>query len=243
MTSEEKRDTIASELERWISGMLEVSKDYVKAWDVVNEPMDDASPYELKSGIGEEETSDIFYWQDYLGEDYAVLAFNLAREYGNSDDILFINDYNLEYDIDKCKGLIQYVEYIESQGAVVDGIGTQMHITIDSDTANIDEMFTLLAATGKIIKISELDIGLGDNVQTDDATDEQYIAQEEMYKYVVEKYFEIIPADQRYGITIWSPLDSSDDSSWRAGEPIGLWTEDYSRKRAYSGFADGLAGN
>lgn len=29
-------------------------------------------------------------------------------------------------------------------------------------------------------------------------------------------------------------------SGWRAVEPIDLWTQDYRRKPAYAGFADGL---
>jgi len=242
LTPEEKADTLSWALENWIAGTLEVTKEYVKAWDVVNEPMDDGNPYELKTGVGKTDmAADEFYWQDYLGKDYAVMAFNLARQYGSPDDIHFINDYNLEYNIDKCKGLIQYVEYIEAAGAQVDGIGTQMHINVNSDKDKIVEMFELLAATGKLIKVSELDMGVG--VPTSEATDEHYIAQAEMYQFVVEKYFEIIPANQRYGITIWSPLDSPTGSGWRAGEPIGLWTEGYYRKRAYAGFADGLSGN
>jgi GH35 family endo-1,4-beta-xylanase len=237
-TPEEKREIIYGELDKWISGMMDVSKSYVKAWDVVNEPMDDGNPYELKTGIGRELNDDEFYWQDYLGQDYAVEAFKLAAQYGNSDDKLFINDYNLEYNLDKCKGLIEYMEYIESQGGRVDGIGTQMHISTDSDKDKIVAMLELLAATGKLIKISELDIGVG--AQTNAATDEHYKAQSEMYRFVVEKYFEIIPPAQRYGITVWSPKDSPAGSSWRAGEPIGLWTEGFSRKRAYGGFADAL---
>jgi endo-1,4-beta-xylanase len=239
-TPAEKKEIIYNELERWITGMMEVSKDYVKAWDVVNEPMDDGNPYELKTGVGRELADDEFYWQDYLGKDYAVNAFMLAAQYGNSNDKLFINDYNLEYNLDKCKGLIEYVEYIESQGARVDGIGTQMHISTDADKEKIVDMLELLAATGKLIKISELDLGVG--VQTDAATDEHYMAQAEMYKFVVEKYLEIIPAAQQYGITIWSPKDSPAGSSWRAGEPIGLWTEGFDRKRAYGAVADALKG-
>lgn len=243
LTPEEKADTISWALENWISGMLEVSKDYVKSWDVVNEPMDDGNPYEVKSGVGKTDmAADEFYWQDYLGKDYAVMAFNLAAQYGNSDDKLFINDYNLEYNLDKCKGLIAYVEYIESKGARVDGIGTQMHINVSSDKDKISQMFELLAATGKLIKISELDIGI-DGKKASEATDGDYQAQAEMYKYVVQKYFELIPAAQRYGITAWSPLDSPASSSWRAGEPIGLWTEGYSRKPAYGGFVDGFESN
>jgi len=242
-TATEKTSLIGSALDTWMSGIMGVSKSYVKAWDVVNEPMDDGKPYELKTAIGRTTiSSDEFFWQDYLGKDYAVTAFQLARKYGNPDDKLFINDYNLEYSLDKCKGIIAYTNYIESKGAKVDGIGTQMHISITSDKTKIAEMFKLLAASGKLIKISELDIGLG-GVKTANATKEQYQAQAEMYKYVIDKYFELIPAAQRYGITIWSPLDSPANSSWRADEPIGLWNGQYVRKLAYSYVADAIKAN
>lgn len=239
-TPKQKQDTITYEMRRWIKGMMAASKSNVKAWDVVNEPMDDGSPFNLKTGVGKTLKTDEFYWQDYMGKDYAVEAFKLAAQNGNSGDKLFINDYNLEYSLDKCKGLIDYVKYIESKGARVDGIGTQMHISTTSDKNKIVEMFKLLAATGKLIKVSELDMGVGK--LTTAATDADMIAQSEMYNFVVKKYFELIPAAQRYGITVWSPKDSPASSSWRAGEPIGLWTEGYYRKRAYAGFADGLSG-
>ena len=242
-TALEKEIIIGNALDTWINGMVTTTKDYVKAWDVVNEPMDDGRPYELKTGIGRTNmAADEFYWQDYLGKDYALKAFQLARKYGAPTDIHFINDYNLEYNLDKCKGLIEYVKYLETKGAKIDGIGTQMHIDINSDKTKIEEMFKLLAATGKLIKISELDLGLG-GIRTANATKEQYLAQAEMYKFVIDKYFEHIPAPQRYGITIWSPLDSPASSSWRAGEPIGLWNEAYVRKLAYSYVAKALEAN
>lgn len=237
-----KKTIITNALDKWMSGILTASKPYVKAWDVVNEPMDDGRPYELKTGVGKTVATDEFYWQDYMGKDYAVTAFQLARKYGNPSDILFINDYNLEYNLDKCRGIIAYVNYIEGKGAKVDGIGTQMHIDIKSDKIKIVEMFKLLAATKKLIKISELDIGLA-GVRTAGATQEHYKAQAEMYKYVIDKYFELIPVSQRYGITLWSPLDSPANSSWRADDPIGIWTQQYVRKIAYSYVAESIKAN
>ncbi len=241
-TASEKESIVGSALETWIKGMVTATKSYVKVWDVVNEPMDDAKPAELKTAAGRTTiAADEFFWQDYLGKDYAVKAFKLARQYGNATDIHFINDYNLEFSLSKCRGLIDYVNYIESQGAKVDGIGTQMHINTNSDKEKIAEMFRLLAATGKLIKVSELDMGMAGGVKTPQATQADYEAQKEMYRYVVEKYFELIPAAQRYGITIWSPQDSPASSSWRAGEPIGLWTEGFVRKPAYVGVAEALS--
>lgn len=243
-TPEEKKEIITNALETFIAGMLSVTKDYVKAWDVVNEPMSDwPDQYALKTGVGKAEmAADEFYWQDYMGKDYAVKAIEFARKHGNPNDILFINDYGLEGGGDKCKGLIAYVEYVESKGAKVDGIGTQMHIDINTNKENIVKMFQLLAATGKLIKVSELDIGMGSGVKTPQATAEMYARQAEMYQFVVEKYFEIIPKAQQYGITIWSPLDSPDNenSFWRRGEPIGIWTENFVRKPAYKAVSEAL---
>ncbi len=241
-TAAEKKYLLTAALDKWMSGIVGVGKPTVKAWDVVNEPMDDGNPYELKTAAGRPNiAADEFFWQDYLGKDYAVTAFKMARQYGNASDIHFINDYNLEYSLDKCRGLIAYVNYIESKGAKVDGIGTQMHISTSTSKENIAEMFKLLAATGKLIKVSELDIGVG--VKTPEAGAEHYKAQADMYRYVIDKYFELIPAKQRYGITIWSPLDSRANSSWRAGEPIGLWTEAYVRKLSYAATAQALEAN
>ncbi|WP_400263202.1 endo-1,4-beta-xylanase [Sphingobacterium sp. SG20118] len=243
-TTEEKKAILTDALETFIAGMFSVTKDDVTAWDVVNEPMSDwPDQYALKTGIGKANLAeDEFYWQDYLGKDYAVKAIQLARKYGNPNDILFINDYGLEGGGDKCKGLIDYVKYVESKGVKVDGIGTQMHINITANKDDIVNMYKLLAATGKLIKVSELDIGLGDNIKTANATSEMYEQQADMYKFVIEKYFEIIPKVQQYGITIWSPLDSPDreNSFWRRGEPIGIWTESFVRKLAYQAVAEAL---
>lgn len=234
-TPEEKESIISGELERWISGMVTNSAEHVKAWDVVNEPMDDNNPSELKTGIGNSDmAADHFYWQDYLGKDYAVKAFQWARENGNPDDLHFINDYNLEYNLDKCQGLIDYVAYLESQGAQIDGIGTQMHIGIDSNKQNIAMMFEMLAATGKLIKVSELDV----RVNSTNPTPEMLEQQAEMYKYVVETYNEYVPKAQQYGITVWGLTDSPDN----AEEQQGLWDHNFNRKPAYVGFLEGLQG-
>lgn len=239
-TDEEKREIIAGAMESWISQMVGHCSPTVHAWDVVNEPMDDGKPSGLKSGIGKELASDEFYWQDYLGKDYAVMAFKLARQYGNPDDVLFINDYNLEYNLAKCDGLIEYVKYIESQGAVVDGIGTQLHVSIDyTDTLQIAEMYKKLAATGKKIKVSELDVKVG----TTSPTSDQLARQANMYRFIVENYFKLIPEAQQYGITIWSVSDNVlEHEFWIPDDCPNLWNADYRRKHAYKGVCDGLAG-
>ncbi|WP_262919484.1 endo-1,4-beta-xylanase [Niabella hibiscisoli] len=83
-------------MNKFISGMIDTCKSVVTAWDVVKEPFDDANPTQLKTGVGKTLAAGEFYWQDYLGYDYAVTAFQFARQHANATDKLFINDNNLE---------------------------------------------------------------------------------------------------------------------------------------------------
>jgi len=87
-----------------------------------------------------------------------------------------------------------------------------------------------------------VDKAFGTAIKTEDVTFEQQQKMAEFYAFIIRKYFEIIPAAQRYGITQWCATDSPADSGWRGGEPVGLWDLNYSRKPAYAGFADGLSG-
>jgi len=231
-TAEEKAIIIDKAMKDWIYGMVGHYKDRVTAWDVINEPLNERGYPRTSDG---NDASDTFFWQDYLGIDYAVKAFKYAREAGNTGDILFINDYNLESNYVKLDSLISYVAYIEKKGAQVDGIGTQMHLSITSDTTKFDEMFQRLAATGKKIKISELDV----KCNTSSISVEQQELQAKIYRKVVDSFIKNVPVAQRYGITIWSLTDAD---SWIKDDAPCLWKGDYSRKIAYKGFADGLAG-
>ncbi|MDQ6469774.1 endo-1,4-beta-xylanase [Flavobacterium sp. LHD-80] len=236
-TDAEKTKIIGDAMADWITKMMNHYKTSVFAWDVVNEPMKEDGT--LRNGTEGDTATDYFSWIKYLGKDYAVTAFKLARTNGNATDKLFINDYNLESRLDKCDGLIEYVKYIESKGATVDGIGTQMHISLTTDKDKIVQMFQKLAASGKLIKISELDIRLG----TATPTVEQQASQAAMYQYVIDMYKKYIPAAQQYGITIWGVSDSvKEHEFWLPNESPNLWDANYVRKHAYKGTADGLAG-
>ena len=269
MTDEEKRDVIYAALENWIKNMMETCEGRVKVWDVVNEPISGGSDvegyYELWSASNSDDPTNNFYWQDYLGDDEFVRdAVKLARKYfaeygGNPNDLkLFVNDYNLESDWDtnkKLRSLIYWIKRWENDGEIyIDGIGTQMHVScsVKEDTQKsrenaVENMFKLMAQTNKLIKISEIDMGItdedGKDIMTSDVTLVHLLRMADYYNFIIRKYFEIIPQAQRYGITHWSITDAGDEElAWRQGEPIGLWTKEYERKPAYAGFADGLAG-
>ena len=269
LTPEEKKDTLTWAMNNWVEGMMKATGGYVTAWDVVNEAIsgggNDEGFYTLQSAsnVSPEDAKNNFYWQDYLGNvDYVRIVVAAARKYyaengGTAPLKLFVNDYNLESDWDdnkKAKSLVHWIEKWEADGKTkIDGIGTQMHVSCYANTAtqkskedHVVKMFEILAESGKLVKISELDMGYidenGTSVKTGDMTEAQHKAMAEYYKFIVKKYFEIIPAAQQYGITQWCATDAPNDSGWRGGEPVGLWDSNYSRKHTYAGFADGLAG-
>lgn len=269
LTPEEKKDTLTWALDNWIKGMMEATGGYVTAWDLANETVsgggDDNGIYELQSAENSDNPSANFYWQDYLGDiDYVRILESKARKYfaeygGNPSDLkLFINDFNLESWWDgnkKAKSLVEWIKRWEADGVTkIDGIGTQMHVSYILNEADqkaqedaIVNMFKILAESGKLVKISELDMGIvdkafGTGIKTENVTFEQQQKMAEFYTFIIRKYFEIIPVNQQYGITQWCATDSPADSGWRGGEPVGLWDINYNRKPAYGGFADGLKG-
>ena len=121
--------------------------------------------------------------------------------------------------------------------------------TQKSKENHVVNMLKLMAATGKLVKISELDMGYvdrnGNTVATVDVTDEQLREMADFYDFIVRKYMEIVPPAQQYGITQWCPTDAPGalGTGWRGGEPVGLWDLNYNRKYAYAGFANGLMGD
>lgn len=267
-TPEEKKEILTNAMDAWITGIMNATGGYVTTWDAVNEAIsggdsDGDGWFDLQSAATSDDAANNFYWQDYLTpEDYVPIVTKLATQRfeeagGDPSQLkLFINDYNLESAWDdnaKLKSMIHWIKDVwEPRGAKIDGIGSQMHVTYNLDEAaqknqedHIVKMFELLASSGKLVKISELDMGItGPNgtITTDQVTYEQQLKMADFYKFIIEKYFEIIPPAQQYGITQWCCTDSPANSGWRPGEPVGLWDSNYNRTPMYGGFANGLAG-
>ena len=282
-SADEKREALLEAMENWVKGMAEHlnEKGIVPAgYDVINEAItdgdnkvrgvdgvfggswsdDDGTHYD--SAPTEDETGGLslnwgsghFYWGYYV-PDYAVKAFEFARQYLPADTKLFYNDYNLDTSDGKRAAAIKFVQDIDKAhgSAIVDGIGTQMHVTLsgtsdDEDNnaekvselrAKVDKQFKELAATGKLVRVTELDISLG----TSSPSAAQYKAQSDAYKTIFESYFENVPQAQQSGITIWSLTDADDEHEyWLKGEKPNLFDASFLRKWAYKGVCDALAG-
>ena len=279
LTPKEKSDTLTWAMNKWISGMMQATEGKVKAWDLINEAVAGEGNvngfYPLQTA--NENNPDDFFWQDYFTpEMYGPIVEKAARdayaavEGTNPADLkLFVNDYDLESDGDnnqKVKSLVYWIGVWEKKGqelgynTKIDGIGSQMHIsyyenpqTLESKKKGIQNMLKIMAETGKLVRISELDMGYVDAEGNDVTTAQleklpidERVAKEkamaEYYKWIIEQYFAIVPTSQQYGICQWCLTDSPASSSWRGGQPVGLWNLNYQRKPAYGGFAEGLSG-
>ena len=269
LSQQERHDTLVYAMDKWIKGMMTACEGKVKAWDLVNEAIsgggnDGQGNYALQHSEGYNPNGtwdvggDAFYWQDFMGDlEYVRQACRLARKYGPEDVVLFINDYNLESDWDqnkKLKSLINWIKKWEADGVTkIDGIGTQMHISYyeNSGTQNskknaITNMFKLMAATGKYVRVSEMDMGYvnssGKDVPTNSMTETQHKNMANYYEWIIKEYLRLIPPAQQWGICQWCPTDAPSNSGWRANTPVGIWDLNYYRKHVYAGFVRGLGG-
>ena len=272
LTQEERHDTLVWAMDKWIKGMMEACDGKVKAWDLVNEAVAGADNdrdgyYDLQHSEGYAQGTwdvggDAFYWQDHMGDlEYIRQACRLARKYGPEDIVLFINDYNLESDWDnnkKLKSLINWIEKWEADRVTkIDGIGTQMHISCFENNTHqnnikkhITQMFQLMANSGKLVRVSELDMGYvrgsnrwGSSSKTNELTEAEHKKMADFYEWIIKEYFRIIPPEQQWGICQWCTTDAPANSGWRGGEPVGIWDINNYRKHVYAGFVRGLNGS
>ena len=273
-TPAEKQAALEGAMDAWVSGVANHLKEknvVPFGYDVINEPIADGSygrrgydgvfgmegdsePTESEAdGLSLNWESGHWYWGYYV-KDYPVKAFQLARKYLPADTKLFVNDYNLETSPKKLEALIKFAKEIDEKNGspIVDGIGTQMHVTLNcSDDAEknatsiaelkakVDAMFQTMAATGKLVRVTELDLSLG----TGTPSSNQYKAQSDAYRMIVESYKANVPEAQQSGITIWSLSDNEvEHEYWLKDQVPNLFDKDYKRKWAYKGFCDGIAG-
>nr|MCR5519837.1 endo-1,4-beta-xylanase [Bacteroidales bacterium] len=215
-------DAVGAAYKNFVYGMVEHFDVY--AWDVVNETFTDGGDFRNTSNTEESKDKHVYVWGKHYADtktwvDKAfAYATDAAALYGKTP-VLYINDYNLETSDAKRAAFCAYAKGNEQ----VTGVGTQMHLNLGTPDleAKIEASLKDLVATGKMVRISELDI-----VSTDEA------AQAEMYKYIFAKYIELVPEAQRGGITIWG---INDKDSWlgEASAPL-LWKGNkYEKKLAY----------
>lgn len=254
-TAQEKNDTINYALKAWCEGLMKINEGRIKSFDLIDEAIDPKA--ELESGMLDlKHSTDKIFWQDILGsENYAPVVSKVAKaayEKFEGDPAqlkFFISETGLE-DQKKFESLKYWINIWDKNGAKIDGINAKVNLTYsedkatqDANVATLNKLFENLAATGKLIRISNFDIKYQDaegaNVSASDIKDAQRQQLADYYAYVIKSYMNKIPHDKQAGLCKGNMADTSD--------PVGLWaidtkSKDWVRTATYKAFCDALSG-
>jgi endo-1,4-beta-xylanase len=184
------RTAFAREYRRYIATVVGRYRGSV-GWDVVNEPFNwDGS--ERRGGV----------WAETLGEAYISLAFEQARA-ADPDAVLFLNDYSLEQFPKKRRAFLQLAEALLKAGVPLGGLGTQTHLSHETEPAALGPAMRELASLGLPVHVSELDVTLK-GAGRDRAAALQMQAR---LVGAAAEAFASIPERQRFAFTTWGVRD------------------------------------
>ena len=253
-TEQEMKDTINYAVNAWCEGVMKIAEGRIQAFDLIDEPIDtkaimDNGMYDIKHA------TDKIFWQDILGsENYAPVVARAARKYyeeydGDPTELkFFISEKGLD-DPDVLESLMYWIDIWDSNGAKIDGINAKLNLTFSEDAATqeankatLNTLLDNLAATGKLIRLSNFDIKYVDAedkaVTAAKITDAQRQQLADYYAYVIKQYMTKIPHDKQAGMCKGNMADTND--------PVGLWSvdknKDWVRTATYEAFCKALSG-
>jgi GH35 family endo-1,4-beta-xylanase/enterochelin esterase-like enzyme len=144
-TNAATREVLLERMREHIHTVVGRYKGRIKAWDVVNEALNDDGSLRRSP------------WYRIIGEDYIEKAFHFAHE-ADPDAELRYNDYSLE-NPEKRKGAITLLKQLQAHKVPVGGLGLQTHANlVFPSAALIDSALTEFEALGIPISITELDV-------------------------------------------------------------------------------------
>jgi endo-1,4-beta-xylanase len=216
----------------YIQAVVSRYKGRILSWDVANE---------IFADNGSLRNDEIVYktFKDPVA--FYGRCFQYARN-ADPDVKLFYNDYDLVLNSAKRNSVKAMVARFKTEGYPIDGLGEQCHTSVWTDKNIRSSGFTDLAKTGLLMHISELDVRVNQNKSDSYIfTDAEQQKQSDTYKGIT-LMFETLPQGQKFAITTWGLTDKYTwiTGWWHPKEYPLLFDNNYNRKKAYSGFFEGL---
>ena len=252
-TDKEISDTINFAVNDWCDGVMKINAGRIKSFDLIDEPIDPKA--ELENGMLDiKHSTEKVFWQDILGsENYAPVVSRAAstafeRHGGNPADLkFFISETGLD-NPKVIESLKYWIGIWDSKGAKIDGINAKLNLFYSEDAAtqaaneaSLNLLLDNLAATGKLIRLSNFDIkyqdAAGAPVLANNISEDQRQRLADYYAYVIRSYMTKIPHDKQAGLCKGNLADTTD--------PVGLWyvdNRDWVRTANYKEFCDALSG-
>ena len=252
-TDKEISDTINFAVNDWCDGVMKINAGRIKSFDLIDEPIDPKA--ELENGMLDiKHSTEKVFWQDILGsENYAPVVSRAAstafeKHGGNPADLkFFISETGLD-NPKVIESLKYWIGIWDSKGAKIDGINAKLNLFYSEDAAtqaaneaSLNLLLDNLAATGKLIRLSNFDIkyqdAAGAPVLANNISEDQRQRLADYYAYVIRSYMTKIPHDKQAGLCKGNLADTTD--------PVGLWyvdNRDWVRTATYKAFCDALSG-
>lgn len=198
---EEKALALADNFTSWATGIMEATAPLITEYVVLANPLSDSEPFSLRTAASEIEcgndTTGCFFFNDFMGDNYLKTATDrLTSAYtgngGTGTPIFYVRETGLAGNKGKTERLVSQIASWSAAGAKIDGIAVELKIPAASgiDRADIANLFSALAATGKLIRL--------DNVSAN--------GDAKLYETILSEYLKAVEPAKRGGI-IFAGID------------------------------------
>lgn len=223
------REALLERMREHIHTVVGRYKGRIKAWDVVNEALNEDGSLRRSP------------WCRLVGEDYIAKAFEYAHEADPAAELRY-NDYAIENE-PKRNGVIALVKKLQAQKVPIGGLGSQTHANLTWPGPELlDRALTAFAQLGIPLSITELDVNAAQRGQRSQSADVAQNAAagagalvDEANQKLAQQYASLFRVFVKHRkdiqlVTFWGLTDR--DSWRRFGKPL-LFDGDWRPKPAF----------
>lgn len=188
----EKAQALADNFSLWAGSIMEATAASISEYTVIANPMSDAAPFALRTAASEIEcgndTTGCFFFNDYMGDNFVKTVTDcLSKAYadngGSASTTFYVKESGLAGNMAKTQAFLTQIDAWTKAGAKIDGISVDLSSAGNAGVQEISDLFKLLSASGKLIRIENLPAGAADS-----------------WGDFIGEYFRQVGADRRGGI-------------------------------------------